>query len=78
MNKKVTDEKGRVAQLISNEKLTDKQRVEELYLVTLSRLPSSEEHELAHQLINESPSSEEGFQDLLWALCNTKEFMLNH
>ena len=78
VNKKVTDEKGRVAQLISNEKLTDKQRVEELYLVTLSRLPSSDEHQLAHQLINESPSSREGFQDLLWALCNTKEFMLNH
>ena len=52
--------------------------VEEAYLRTLSRLPTAGEREtaLAHLAASESPV--EGMQGLLWALVNTKEFVVNH
>ena len=52
--------------------------VRDVYLRTLSRLPSSEELERAKKYIVESPSVGEGIRDLLWATLNTKEFIVNH
>lgn len=54
------------------------QLVEEAYLRTLSRLPSDEELQisLAHLKDSEDPATAAG--DLLWALINTKEFIVNH
>lgn len=52
--------------------------VEELYLRTLSRFPTKEEAQLAQQGIGQAPSTREGYEDLLWALLNSKEFLFNH
>ncbi len=52
--------------------------VEEAYLRTLSRFPDSEEASISLAFINESNSPAEGVQSLLWALVNTKEFIITH
>lgn len=52
--------------------------VEEAYLRTLSRYPDQEETEISVAFINDSETPAEGVQSLLWALVNTKEFIITH
>lgn len=52
--------------------------VEEAYLRTLSRYPDNKETEISVAFIEESESPAEGVQSLLWALVNTKEFIITH
>ncbi len=63
---------------ITKAKMTDDQAVEELFLGTLSRFPSDKEKEAAVKYIKESKVRAEGLRDTLWALINTREFILNH
>ncbi|MFM7071256.1 MAG: DUF1549 and DUF1553 domain-containing protein [Planctomycetota bacterium] len=48
------------------------------YLRTLSRLPTDEEAARSIEFITTSTDSLEGAKGLLWALVNTKEFIVNH
>lgn len=52
--------------------------IEEAYLRTLSRFPSDEESSISVAFVNESKSPSEGMKSLLWALVNTKEFIITH
>lgn len=52
--------------------------VREAYLRTLSRYPVPEELHRARQFVQESEDPLEGVRGLLWALLNTKEFIVNH
>ena len=60
---------------------TDQQRIETLYLATLSRMPRAEELE-AIQAIRTQPTTEttskDFWADLYWALLNSPEFTFNH
>jgi hypothetical protein len=51
---------------------------QEAYLRTLSRQPRPPELARARQAITEAESPKAGLRDLLWALLNTKEFIVNH
>jgi Protein of unknown function (DUF1553)/Protein of unknown function (DUF1549) len=51
---------------------------EELYLATLSRLPTPDEIAKAQGWVAAGASPREGAQDLLWALLNSREFLFNH
>ena len=51
--------------------------VREAYLRTLSRLPKDDEQQVALQYLSESESPASGMKDLMWALLNTKEFIVN-
>jgi hypothetical protein len=60
---------------------TNKERIEVLYLATLSRKPRSSEWELLDGYIGEDANGnelQEGLADILWALLNSAEFTLNH
>ena len=74
---KVRGDKSRLAKLIRDKK-GDDAIVEELFLVTLSRLPTPANLAAARASVKDAASREEGFQDLFWALMNTKEFSFNH
>ncbi|MBY0512482.1 MAG: DUF1549 and DUF1553 domain-containing protein [Gemmataceae bacterium] len=74
---KFTDPTGRAAQLAKS-KLTDEQLVEELFLGTLTRLPRADEKATALEHLKAAKSRTEAVADLLWALVNTREFILNH
>ena len=54
------------------------QMVREAYLRTLSRPPTETEVTRGLQYIAESKEPVAGLRDLLWALLNTKEFIVNH
>ena len=51
--------------------------VEQIYLKGLGRRPTDVERRAARDLLGDSPTAE-GFEDLMWALLNTKEFIFNH
>lgn len=60
---------------------TNDQRVEVLYLATLSRFPTADESSILTQYISENATGEElreGLSDTLWALLNSAEFTMNH
>jgi hypothetical protein len=60
---------------------TNDERIEVLYLATLSRTPRSSEWELLNGYISDDAKGAElqaGLADILWALLNTAEFTLNH
>lgn len=77
VQQKIASPKGRVAQVIKD--IADEsKRIDELYLWTLSRLPSDEERQTCVTHVKESPSPQRGLEDVLWSLLNTKEFLLNH
>ena len=71
---KIRDAKSRVAQLVADEKPHD-EIVDELYLAALSRLPTDAERQASRELLAEAPSPAEFYQDLLWALMNSKQFL---
>lgn len=48
------------------------------YLRTLSRLPTDDEVETSKKYLTQSETPLSGARDLLWALINTKEFIVNH
>lgn len=52
--------------------------VEDAYLRALSRTPDREELEIAMQYINDSDSVADGLSSVMWALVNTKEFIITH
>ncbi|MBM3971062.1 MAG: DUF1553 domain-containing protein [Planctomycetes bacterium] len=52
--------------------------IEELYLGSLSRLPSSDELTTATKYLEGESDKRQAVEDLLWALLNSKEFMFNH
>ena len=52
--------------------------ITETFLRTVSRYPSNKEMELARADLEKSKNIVEGMQELLLALLNTKEFMVNH
>src|SRR6185369_2253959 len=64
---KISDGKGRIAALIAAKKSHD-EIVTELYLATLSRRPTAMEIDTTRTFLAESPSPQECYQDLLWAL----------
>jgi hypothetical protein len=68
---------GRLKGLLAS-KLADAQVVEELFLATLSRLPESAESKAALEAVGRAADRRAGFMDVLWALINTREFILNH
>jgi hypothetical protein len=71
----VADPKGRVAKLVLSGK-TDTAIVEELYLASLSRLPSEAESDRGVKYLARGSKAGRA-QDLLWALLNSKAFLYN-
>jgi hypothetical protein len=60
--------------------LTTEQRIEMLYLATLSRPPSVRERDRVLQYVADVESTREAerLADIFWVLLNSAEFRLNH
>jgi hypothetical protein len=50
--------------------------VKELYLWSLARFPTAKELEVGVDFLRASDSRAAGAQDLMWALLNSKDFLL--
>jgi hypothetical protein len=68
---------GRLAKLLA-EKKSDGDVIEELFLATLSRPPDEREKSAALAHLRDKNDRTKAFTDMLWALINTREFILNH
>ncbi|QDV28671.1 hypothetical protein Spb1_05360 [Planctopirus ephydatiae] len=64
--------------LATNHREADPSAIEELYWRIISRAPTSLEAETHRKYIEKSPTPREGFEDILWALLNSDEFLLRH
>lgn len=85
---KLTSPTGR-AERLANEDKPIEAKVRELYLAAFSREPRPQELKTAVDYltaasaadgppVDAQKASRENFQDLIWALINTKEFLFNH
>ena len=74
---KMGNPKGKLKTLISD-KRTDNEKISEMFLTTLSRLPTEKEAAALVKELAKSTSKEEFYQDAFWALLNTVEFSFNH
>jgi len=68
---------GRLQDLLAADRC-DAEVVEELFIATLSRLPDEYEARSALDHLRTRKDRASGFADVLWALLNTREFVLNH
>jgi hypothetical protein len=71
---KIASAKGRIAGLVAAKKLPA-EVVTELYLAALSRRPTDAEQKLCAELLTQSPDPTAFYQDLLWSLINSKQFL---
>ena len=75
VHKKLSADDGRVARLAKADK-APRAIVEELYLLTYSRLPTEEERSVGESLFPDPKGDRRGaVEDLLWALLNSPEFV---
>ena len=86
---KLTSPKGCAAALVKDERRDDSAKLRELYETVYSRQPDAKELELALNYLGKSPADknaksegkpnkQQGYEDIIWALINTKEFLFNH
>lgn len=69
---------GRAERLAKEDKPTEA-KIRELYLAAFSREPRPQELKTAIDYLNEpGTAANANYQDLIWALINTKEFLFNH
>ena len=75
LHSKVISDRGRAARLAASGK-TPEEIIEELYLLTWSRLPTAEERAICLRVFaKEGVSRRQATEDLLWALLNTPAFV---
>jgi hypothetical protein len=89
MKGKLANPNGRAARLAKDDKPAEA-RIRELYLAAFSREPRPVELKYSLDYLAEprldaagnpiatAQAAQENFQDLIWALINTKEFLFNH
>jgi hypothetical protein len=69
---------GWLAEMAAAREFTADAAIHAAFLRTLSRPPNSEDLARARRHFSEAATPAEGLRDLVWALVNTKEFILNH
>lgn len=77
LNKKLSDERGTLAQLVNGGK-GDAEIVEHFYLAALARFPTAQEKEDCLTVVARAERRDKGLQNMLWALLNGSEFLYNH
>ncbi len=75
---KLANGNGRAAKLAADKERTDADKVRDLYLSVYSREPAADELGIATAHLAKNENKQQAFEDILWALVNTKEFLFNH
>ncbi|MFN9374937.1 MAG: DUF1549 and DUF1553 domain-containing protein [Planctomycetaceae bacterium] len=76
---KISNASGRSAILTNDKERTDEQKIQELYRWVYSRNPDAEEMQIAlGHLKKHEQNKKVAWEDIIWALINTKEFLFNH
>ena len=76
---KLADDRGRAAMLAADTTRGHAQKVEEIYLLAMSRKPTDEETQTAVAYLEKKQANlRTAYEDLIWAVINSKEFLFNH
>lgn len=76
---KLTNGSGRAGVLATDKARPHDVKIRELYLLTFSRTPTQEELTIALNHIQKNEADpKKAYEDIVWALINTKEFLFNH
>lgn len=75
---KLSVKTGRPATLAQQTTRPHEERVTELYYAALTRPPRTDELALIVSHLEKAPNTVQAYEDVLWALINTKEFLFNH
>lgn len=76
ITQKVTDKKpGNFLTQLLNKTSDPEERIDMIYLNTIGRYPNESEKD---KLLSKSGKGDEIYEDLLWALLNSSEFIFNH
>jgi Protein of unknown function (DUF1553)/Protein of unknown function (DUF1549) len=76
---KLTAPTGHAARLAGDKTQPHELKIRELYLLAFSRVPTSEELSIALAHIHKNEQDpKRAYEDIVWALVNTKEFLFNH
>ena len=78
VHEKLTHRQNRLTKLLADKKISERDMVIELYLTTLSRMPSESEIKTNLGYIKGNNDIRRAWEDIQWALLNTKEFMFRH
>jgi hypothetical protein len=88
VQEKISHDKGTAALLAADMKTPDEQKIRDLYLMAFSRPPDEKELSLAQAHLEKltkgrdekeaASGRRQAYEDLVWALINTKEFLFNH
>jgi hypothetical protein len=77
LHAKLTHPHGRLAQLRAAN-TPDDDILNQLYLASLSRLPTQEERQNVQEILSTAPAKAEAWEDVLWTLLNMPEFAFQH
>ncbi|WP_437185773.1 DUF1549 domain-containing protein [Planctomicrobium sp. SH668] len=69
---------GNVLKTLLDQNLTPEETIERLYVTCLTRRPTAEELGNLVPLVNEESRRQQGYEDIYWALLNSREFLFNH
>lgn len=81
VQEKLTHGKGQAAFFAGDGKANHEEKIRDLYLSALARGPNESEVALATSHLakaKDDKARREAYEDLIWALINTKEFLFNH
>ena len=77
VHNKLRADNGRIATMIKENKSED-EIITSLYLAALSRNPSAEELQASKNHLASQPDRRQAFEDVGWAILNSKEFLFQH
>ena len=77
VNEKVKNPNNRLGVLLGAKK-SDTEILNELYLVALARTPDADEVKIALGHVEKGKDKRKAWEDVLWALLNTREFLFRH
>jgi hypothetical protein len=77
VNEKLRAANNRIGRLLTK-KVSERELLNDLYLATLSRLPTEEDVKVSLEHVGKAQDKRKAWEDVHWALINSKEFLFRH